>query len=143
MNDSNVSIKQVENFRVGEKRPIHDVDVLKIKRQKVDEEIMASDASIQVEQKQTHLVTYEKKEDYATYMRASILSFLEFLKSPAVRPDAVRPDIALTALSMLCIAFSRFPETNLSLSIFQQMFSWIPQILEQVCKLKVVTFPIT
>ncbi|KAF3434772.1 hypothetical protein FNV43_RR21858 [Rhamnella rubrinervis] len=55
MNHSSVIVKQVENFRVGEKRPIHDVDVLKIKRQKVDEDIMASDASIQISRDQSFI----------------------------------------------------------------------------------------
>lgn len=148
INDSNMGLssggaKQVENFRVGEKRPIHDVDVLNIKRQKVDEKIMAFDATMQVEEKHAYIVTCETKEDYATYMHTSILSFLEFLKSSAVRPDTSRLDLALTALSMLCIAFSSYSETNLSLSIFEQMFSWMPWILEQVYKLIVVNFPIS
>nr|XP_048336390.1 serine/threonine-protein kinase ATR-like isoform X3 [Ziziphus jujuba var. spinosa] len=126
-----VDVLQVENFRVGEKRPIHDVDAFKTKRQKVDEEAMASDTSIQVEQKHTHVVTCEGSDDYATYIRASLLSFVEFLKPPMVKPDTLRPDLALGALSMLCIAFCRYPNTNLSLRIFQQMFSWLPWIVEQ------------
>lgn len=135
-----VDVLQVENFRVGEKRPIHDVDAFKTKRQKVDEEAMASDTSIQVEQKHTHVVTCEGSDDYATYIRASLVSFVEFLKPPMVKPDTLRPDLALGALSMLCIAFCRYPNTNLSLRIFQQMFSWLPWIVEQVSKYKVVKF---
>lgn len=121
-----VGVLQVENVRVGEKRPIEDVDAFKKKRQKVDE-VMGY-----VEQKRTRIVTCERDEDYATNMRVSLLSFVEFLKPPAVKPDTLRPDLALGALSMLCIAFCRYPNTNLWLRIFQQMFSWMPWIVEQV-----------
>ncbi|CAL9022861.1 unnamed protein product [Prunus brigantina] len=122
--------KSIENSRVGEKRPIQDVDTFKIKRQKVDKEIMSSDSNFQVERKRTHTVACER-EDYADYMHQSLLSFVEILKSPAVNPDSLRPEVALTALSMLCIAFCRYPETNLSQSIFNQMYAWIPWVCQQ------------
>ncbi|KAK4562116.1 hypothetical protein RGQ29_004827, partial [Quercus rubra] len=99
---------------VGEKRPIQDVVTCKVKRQKLDEDVVASDANVLVESKHTCL----------------------YLNSPAVEPDSLSPDVALTALSMLCIAFCRFPETNLSVLIFQQMYAWIPLICEMVGRLK-------
>ncbi|KAL5561258.1 hypothetical protein UlMin_031005 [Ulmus minor] len=122
--------KSVGNFGVGEKRPIQDSHPLKAKRQKIDEETTASDAICQMEQKHADLVNRER-EEYADDMHMSLLSFLEFLKFPAVKPDSFRPDSALTALSMLCIVFSRYPETNMSCRIFQQMYSWLPWICEQ------------
>ncbi|CAB4290922.1 unnamed protein product [Prunus armeniaca] len=122
--------KSIENSRVGEKRPIQDVDTFKIKRQKVDKEIVSSDSNFQVERKRTHTVACER-EDYADYMHQSLLSFVEILKSPGVNPDSLRPEVALTSLSMLCIAFCRYPETNLSQSIFNQMYAWIPWVCQQ------------
>ncbi|PQQ14473.1 serine/threonine-protein kinase ATR isoform X1 [Prunus yedoensis var. nudiflora] len=85
---------------------------------------------LQVERKRTHTVACER-EDYADYMHQSLLSFVEILKSPGVNPDSLRPEVALTALSMLCIAFCRYPETNLSQSIFNQMYAWIPWVCQQ------------
>ncbi|PON40311.1 Coatomer beta subunit [Trema orientale] len=125
------SDKPVGNTRVREKRPIQDVEASKTKRQKVDEEIMASDASNQIQQKHVRIVACKREEDYANYMHTSLLSFIEILKSPAVSPGSLRPGIALTALSMLCIAFCRYPETTLALRIFQEMYSWIPWILAE------------
>lgn len=122
----------VGNSGVGEKRPLQDVEACESKRQKVDVGTMASDASDQMEQMYSHVVACESEEDYANYMHTSLLSLVEILKSPAVSPDSLRPDIALTALSTLCIAFCRYPETNMASRIFQQMYSWIPWILEQV-----------
>lgn len=129
------SDKSVGNTRVREKRPIQDVEASKAKRQKVDEEIMASDTGKQTEQKHIRVVACEREEDYADYMHTSLLSFIEFLKSPAVGPGSLRPGIALTALSMLCITFCRYPETNMALRIFQELYSWIPWILAEVFRL--------
>lgn len=134
---STLSDKSIENSRVGEKRPIQDVDSFKTKRQKIDEEILNPDSNIQVEWNHTHIVTCET-EDYANHMHKSLLSFAECLKSPGVSPNSLRPGLALTALSMLCIAFCRYPETNMSLCIFHQMYAWIPWICQQVCWVNLV-----
>ncbi|TKY50719.1 Serine/threonine-protein kinase ATR [Spatholobus suberectus] len=64
-------------------------------------------------------------------MNKSLISFVQSLNAPAGRPGSLRPDIALSALSMLCIAFSIYPETDLSLRIFQQMLAWLPWIADQ------------
>ncbi|XP_059445807.1 serine/threonine-protein kinase ATR isoform X2 [Corylus avellana] len=124
------SDKSIENLRVGEKRPISDVDTFKVKRQKLDNEITASDANVQVQSKHTCIVTREREDKYANDMHESLLSFVKYLNSPDAGTDTLSPHVALTALSMLCIAFSRFPDTNLSIFIFQQMYAWIPRICE-------------
>ncbi|KAK4847635.1 hypothetical protein QYF36_004185 [Acer negundo] len=121
----------VENNRVGEKRHVHDVNTFNIKRQKVDEGIMVSDANVPVEHKPTRIFDCERKEEYADYMHASLLSFVELLDPPSVKLGSLRPDVAVTALSMLCIAFSKYPQTNISLCIFRKMYAWIPWICEQ------------
>lgn len=124
--------KSVGASRAGEKRPIQDAEALKSKRQKVDEESAASDSNTQMDKKHTDVVACEREDDYANHMHTSLLCLIEYLRSPDVNPDSPRPDVALTALSTLCIAFCRYPETNMALTIFQQMYSWIPWILEQV-----------
>ncbi|KAM1987180.1 hypothetical protein ACFX15_034478 [Malus domestica] len=127
---SSLSDKSNENLRVGEKRPIEDLDTFKNKRQKVDEDIMSLHSNIQGEHKLTHTVACER-ENYADYMHESVLSFVESLEPPGVHSDSLRPDATLRAVSMLCIAFCSYPETNLSLSIFRQMYAWMPWVFQQ------------
>lgn len=126
------SDNSTENWRVGDKRHIHDVIIAKTKRHKIDEESLVLDSVVAVEHK-THTFNYERKEQYADIMRASLLSFVELLDSPVVKPSSLRPDVALTALSMLCIAFSKYPWTSMSICIFRKMYAWIPWVWEQVC----------
>ncbi|CAK7329438.1 unnamed protein product [Dovyalis caffra] len=120
----------VQNSRVGKKRQAQDVDIIKAKRHKVDRDAMASDPNVPAECKPPCIVNPEREEEYAVYMHNSLVSFLELLK-PLTKPDYLRPDVALAALSMLCIAFCRYPTTYLSICIFQQMHTWIPWICEQ------------
>ncbi|KAM2676913.1 hypothetical protein EV1_003539 [Malus domestica] len=127
---SSLSDKSNENSRVGEKRPLQDLDTFKNKRQKADEDSMSLDSNSWGECKHTHTVACER-ENYADYMHKSLLSFVGFVKPPGVHPDSLRPDAALRALSLLCIAFCRYPETNLSLSIFHQMYAWMPWVCQQ------------
>ncbi|KAK2405514.1 Ataxia telangiectasia-mutated and RAD3 protein [Trifolium repens] len=135
-NNKNVALllnenKSIESIRHGQKRSIQDMDNLKIKRQKLNEEIDFTDASIEVELKYSCIVTCQTVEEYASHMNKSLLSFVQSLNAPAVGPGSLRPDIALPALSILCIAFSIYPESDLSVRIFQQMLGWLSWIAEQ------------
>ncbi|KAK7390797.1 hypothetical protein VNO78_18880 [Psophocarpus tetragonolobus] len=121
----------VSTSLLGQKRPIQDMDNLSIKRQKLNEEIVVADTSIEVECKSSCIVTCQRVEGYASHMNKSLLSFVESLHAPGVKPGSLRPDIALSALSVLCISFSIYPETDLSLRIFQQMLAWLPWIAGQ------------
>ncbi|XP_065865824.1 serine/threonine-protein kinase ATR isoform X2 [Euphorbia lathyris] len=121
----------VEDLRVGEKRHIQGVDIANVKRQRVNADCVASNTNALEENKHTDVLTFEKEDDQlAEYMHASLLSFLELLK-PSPKPDSLRPDVSLSALSMLSISFCRYPLTNMALGIFQQMHSWIPWLCEQ------------
>ena len=133
MVSSTSSDKRIENLRIGGKRPIQDQDTCKSKRQKLEEESMASDAEVHVSCKLSHIVTCEREQEHANYMHTSLLSFVELLKPPVVKDKPFRPEVSLTALSMLCIVFSKYPQTNMSLFITQQIYAWIPWICEQVC----------
>jgi serine/threonine-protein kinase ATR len=124
--------KSIESKRHGQKRSIQDMDNFKIKRQKLNEEINVADASIEVECKYSCIVTWQRVEDYANHMNKSLLTFVQSLNAPAAGPCSLRPDIALSALSNLCIAFSMYPESDLSIRIFQQMLVWLSWIAEQV-----------
>ncbi|KAI4350245.1 hypothetical protein L6164_004717 [Bauhinia variegata] len=122
--------KSIESTRLRQKRPIQDLEGLKIKRQKLREEIVVASACLEAECKYSPIVSCQR-EDYANHMNKSLLSFIELLHPPTIKSGSLRPEVALPALSMLCIAFSFYPETNLSLSIFQQMYAWLPWIVEQ------------
>ncbi|BAT93667.1 hypothetical protein VIGAN_08019000 [Vigna angularis var. angularis] len=123
--------KSVEGTRLGHKRSIQDMDNLSIKRQKLNEEVVVADGSLDVECKSSFVVTCQTVEGYASHMNKSILSFVDSLNAPAVRPGSLRPEIALSALSILCITFSVYPEIDLSLRIFQQMLAWLPWIADK------------
>ncbi|KAI9186767.1 hypothetical protein LWI28_020672 [Acer negundo] len=85
----------VENCRIGEKRHVRDVNTFNIKCQKVDEGVMVSDANVPVEHTlslMTQILDSERKEEYADYMQASLLSLVELLDLPSVEPgDSVDP----------------------------------------------------
>ncbi|XP_020211373.1 serine/threonine-protein kinase ATR isoform X2 [Cajanus cajan] len=124
--------KSIEGMRLGQKRPIQDMDNLNIKRQKLNEEIVIADISLEEERKSSYIVTFQRAEGYASEMNKSLISFVQSLNASAIIPGgSLRPDIVLSALSMLCIAFSIYPETDLSLRIFQQMLAWLPWIADQ------------
>ncbi|KAK7270160.1 hypothetical protein RIF29_23104 [Crotalaria pallida] len=123
--------KSIESSTLGQKRPIQDMENLKIKRQKIKDEIIVADGSLDVECKYTHVVICPSVEDYAKHTNNFLYSFVQLLDAPTVKTSSFKPDIALSALSMLCIAFSAYPETDLSLRIFQQMLAWLPWIVEQ------------
>lgn len=130
--DKNLTVSTHEdNFKVGEKRPIQELGQSRVKRKKINEDVTA-DANVETQCKYLHVVTLPTREDFAHNMNKFLLSFIQNLKAPAIKPSPMKPDIALSALSMLCIVFSMHPDTDLSLIIFQQMFSWLPWIVEQV-----------
>ena len=114
---STSSDKKIENVRVRGKRPIQDQDICKSKRQKLEEESMASDVEVHVSCKLSHIVTCERGQEHANYMHISLLSFVELLKPHVVKDKPFRPEVSLTALSMLCIVFSKYPQTNMSFFI--------------------------
>lgn len=128
---STSSDKLIASPKVGEKRRIIDVDNFDIKRQKIDGAIKFSNTNVPWDIKITDIISYGR-EGYAHFMHESLLLFVETLNAPRVKNDSLRPDVALTALSLLSIACCRYPHSNMSLYIFRQLQSWIPWICEQV-----------
>ncbi|XP_056170174.1 serine/threonine-protein kinase ATR isoform X2 [Syzygium oleosum] len=115
----------------GKRRSSDDGQGFNVKRQKVDHTSEAPASKILAEHKVVHLASCESERGYAYYVHTLIVSVLDLLKLPAVKPGSLEPDVALRALSMLSIAFCRVPKTSLSLSTFRQMISWIPWIFEE------------
>ncbi|KAL6311902.1 hypothetical protein AAG906_001776 [Vitis piasezkii] len=73
------------------KRPIQDRDICKSKRQKLEDESMASDVEVHVSCKLSHIVTCERGQEHANYMHISLLSFVELLKPHVVKDKPFRP----------------------------------------------------
>ncbi|XP_023529566.1 serine/threonine-protein kinase ATR [Cucurbita pepo subsp. pepo] len=128
---SELSNKSIENSRVGEKRCLEDLDNVKNKKLKVDGEIVSSEADILVECKKPHIKICGTDVTYANNLHNLLVSFVGCSRASSIRADGLRPEVSLTSLSMLCIAFCRHPETHLSQVIFQEMVSWIPWIYKQ------------
>lgn len=119
----------LDSFAVGEKRPAQNMDNLKSKRQKTEEEKLASNVYGHF----GHTFIHRQDKEYADYMRGLLVSFVGLLKPGDSKASPLSQETALGAISMLCIVFCNYPRGTLSCSIFQQMNAWIPWICEQVC----------
>ncbi|KAL6952194.1 non-specific serine,threonine protein kinase [Sarracenia purpurea var. burkii] len=120
-----------ENLRVGGKRLVEDPNMSKAKRQKQDQEIIMSNANPQDVKKRAHKFTIDTKNEYYEYMHKLLFSFVEFLHPPGGKANSLSPEVALTALSTLGIAFCIYPQKTLSHCILGKMREWIPWICEQ------------
>lgn len=124
------SYGQSKFSNVGEKRSLEQGHAPNIKRQKIPPQGEALADDIQLKHRTP--VISGKEENYADKLHLKVISLIDVLKSPTVECGHFKPNVALTSLSLLCVAFSKHPCTSLSLSIFQQAFSWVPWITEQV-----------
>ncbi|XP_059653895.1 serine/threonine-protein kinase ATR [Cornus florida] len=128
---STSSDNRYESLRVGEKRPAEDLGTSKKKRQKVDEDIFAFSSNFQDANKPICKCTFERKNEYVDCMRKSLFSFVEFLKPLGGKANSLKPEVSLTAISMLSIIFCIYPQTKLSVVIFRHIREWIHWICEQ------------
>ncbi|KAL0383893.1 UNVERIFIED_CONTAM: Serine/threonine-protein kinase ATR [Sesamum radiatum] len=117
-----------EGSEVGRKRPIQDIETLETKRQKMDN---FSSTTCQDVCKFIYSFSGVQEKEYADFMCTSLNLLLEFLKPPGENSDSLREEVALTAISTLCIVFSELPHSDLSLCIFRQMCKWISWMFEQ------------
>ncbi|CAI9104764.1 OLC1v1003516C1 [Oldenlandia corymbosa var. corymbosa] len=120
-----------ENFRIREKRPALDLDPPNSKRPKIVEK--PADFMINPPL-MTEKFTCSGDREYADHMSTSLNHFVEDLIPPCEETKLLKPEVALTALSTLCIIFCDYPHLNISSSIFKQFQKWIPWISEQVKK---------
>ncbi|XP_010266921.1 PREDICTED: serine/threonine-protein kinase ATR isoform X2 [Nelumbo nucifera] len=144
--DCNISVssgKANKSLKTGEKRPGQNLASMKIKRQKVDNDILVSNPNAQMGSALTCRYTCERDRDYADYMRRLLFLFVGLLKPLEDKADLLRPEVTLRALSILCIVFCNYPQTNLSLCIFQQMHLWMPWICEQAKEKSSITFDLS
>lgn len=128
--DPSVSVnKRIERLKVGGKRPGEDINTSSVKRQKLVGEAVLS-----------YVFTCETEEGYADQLSKALFSFVELLEPRGVKAKSLTQEISLTALSMLCFVFTRYPWTNLSLCIFKKIRVWIPWICEQVGSMPLLLF---
>lgn len=117
-----------DRFRVECKRPAKDIGTSKSKRQKTNgEEVFdgkRADGSCQL-----NLGTNEK---YASEICTSLFSAVKSLEPSSVGTESAREELALETLSMLCMVFCKYPNTTLSVKIFELIYKWIPWVCRQV-----------
>ncbi|KAL5713935.1 non-specific serine/threonine protein kinase [Ranunculus cassubicifolius] len=136
---SSTSTTETESLKVGGKRYSVILDSSKTKRQKTGKEVLLSTADAWKNPNFSTLYTFEKDKEYADYVSGSLLAFVSLLKPDNAEANPLKPKAALMALSMLCIAFSNYAPTDLSLSIFEQINGW----MAWVCKKAEESAPIT
>ncbi|XP_027767685.1 serine/threonine-protein kinase ATR isoform X2 [Solanum pennellii] len=120
-----------ENPRAAEKRPGEDLESLNAKHLKIDDENRYSSIKYEDVIKLSYGFGSLGEKQYADHMHNSLTLFIELLKPPSQESSSLGPEIALTALSTLCIAFCRYPQAELSVKIFRQIFEWIPWVCEE------------
>lgn len=133
--DHRSSFEGVDRIVSGKKRSAQDNNDVQSKRQKVNDNISLHNL------KRNNLFgihaclsTCERNKDYSYHMREALISFVNLLKPGDIKDTLLKPKVAVTALSTLCIVFCNYPNTDLSHSIFRQIIFWMPWICQQVFK---------
>ncbi|KAK4477252.1 hypothetical protein RD792_016466 [Penstemon davidsonii] len=121
-----------DSSKVGGKRPVQEIETSERKRQKIHNMHKDSGATSQDVCTSVSCFTEVREKEYADYMCTSLNLLVKFLKPPEDLSNSLRTEIALTAISSLCIVFSEYPHTELSHCIFRQMCKWISWISDQV-----------
>ncbi|KAK9109353.1 hypothetical protein Sjap_017413 [Stephania japonica] len=130
MNGSTSSSKENDKLKIGEKRPALGEKTFKNKRQKTKKGLSHPDNQVYMKPELTSMHVFERHE-YLDYIHGLLASFVDLLKPGDFQGKPLRSEVALMALSMLCLAFVNYPQMSMSHSVFQLMHSWIPWIYEQ------------
>lgn len=128
---SHLPNNKFEVLRVGEKRSSQAPEVLKAKRHKKNEVFVECTSDFQ-DMGKLNYINSERKQEYANYLRSSLVLFLERLQPPDDKASSLEPDVALMALSTLCIVFCGYVHTELSRCILVHMRGWISWVCRQV-----------
>ncbi|XP_074371417.1 serine/threonine-protein kinase ATR [Apium graveolens] len=119
-----------EVSRVGEKRSSQAPELLKAKRHKKNEVFVECTSDFQ-DMGKPNYISSERKKEYANYLRSSLVLFLERLQPPDDKVSSLAPDVALMALSTLCIVFCGYVHTEVSRCILVHMRGWISWVCAQ------------
>ncbi|XP_059314440.1 serine/threonine-protein kinase ATR isoform X2 [Lycium ferocissimum] len=120
-----------ESPRIAEKRPGEYLEISNAKHQKIDDENRYSSTNYEDVIKLSYGFSSLGKKQYADHMHNSLTRFIKLLKPPSQESSSLGPEVALTALSTLCIVFCRHPQAELSIQIFHQMYEWVPWLCEE------------
>lgn len=120
--------------KAGVKRPIQEMRIVEAKRQKFFE------SSYQDEPKLVSTSTGVRETKYADLFCTSLNLLVKILEPPGEHSNLLMPEVAMVAISSLCIVFSEYPHTDLTYYIYQQMRKWIYWMSEQVCCFLVCRF---
>lgn len=121
-----------ESPRAAEKRPGEDLEISNAKHQKIDDENRYSSMKYEDVIQLSYGFGSLGEKQYADHMHNSLTLFIKLLKPPSQESSSLGPEVALTALSTLCIVFCRYPQAELSIQIFHQMNEWVPWVCEEV-----------
>ncbi|CAH9113406.1 unnamed protein product, partial [Cuscuta epithymum] len=121
-----------ENPKVGDKRPQNSSETPLAKLQKVDGEFVGSGMKCDELNKLVCESTSAREKDYADQMHSLLKVFVQLLGPPIEDVNSFSPEVALTALSTLCIVFCKYPYNILLLQVLQHMYEWVPWIHKQV-----------
>ncbi|XP_042464961.1 serine/threonine-protein kinase ATR-like isoform X2 [Zingiber officinale] len=124
--DASTSVTNLKSTmlpKISSKRSMEINSIVECKRQKI--------AEANIEYTSNFLADIEQKKKFANELCRSICLFLEFAKPAYLKSSPLNPETTITALSLLCLAFSAHPHSSLSSSIFHQNLSWIPWICKQ------------
>ncbi|XP_055815485.1 serine/threonine-protein kinase ATR isoform X2 [Solanum dulcamara] len=120
-----------ESPRAAEKRPGEDLEISNAKHQKIDGENRYSSMKYEDVIQLSYGFGSLGEKQYADHMHNSLTLFIKLLKPPSQESSSLGPEVALTALSTLCIVFCRYPQAELSIQIFHQMNEWVPWVCEE------------
>ncbi|KAK9112594.1 hypothetical protein Scep_020113 [Stephania cephalantha] len=132
MGGSTSSSKQNDRLKIGEKRPAYGGKTFQNKRQKTMKELSHPDNQVYMKPELTCTYARERHEEYLDFTHGLVASFVDLLKPGDFQGNSLRSEVALMALSMLCLAFVNYPQMSMSHCIFQQMHSWMSWIYEQL-----------
>lgn len=117
--------------RVGTKRPVQDLSSSRIKRQRVDQEVVTANANSHGNFEDACGLICGIEKEYGENLSKLIFAFTEFLVPYGGKSSPLRLEVSLTALSMLCLVFCEYPQTKLARCIYGKMSDWVPWICEQ------------
>ncbi|KAL9254687.1 Serine/threonine-protein kinase ATR-like protein [Drosera capensis] len=133
-----VKSQALECHGVGDKRPAQELKNSKSKRQKADQGTMIHESDYLTSQ-----ITAESIEKYAYSVRSFLVPLVDLLVPHGDKSNLIGLEVAVTALSILCLVFSKFPKTNMSLNVFKKMQLWIPWICEQANQSSSIRFDLS
>ncbi|CAN4112596.1 unnamed protein product [Withania somnifera] len=120
-----------ESPRAAEKRPGEDLEISNSKHQKINDENRYSSMKYEDVTKLGYGIGSLGEKQYADHMLNTLTLFIKLLKPPSQDSSSLGPEVSLTALSTLCIVFCRYPQAELSIQIFHQMYEWVPWVCEE------------